>query len=272
MGLPVLQVDAFTAQPFAGNPAALCLLERAGEAAWMQAVAAEMNLSETAFLVPRLTAGNPGGFDLRWFTPTVEVDLCGHATLASAHALWEVGRLPAGEPARFHTRSGVLTCRKDGAWIWMDFPASASRPAETPAGLVEGLGLAPSVCPEVVARSSFFYLAVLGTEAAVRALKPDPARLRALPVVGVIATARADEGRPYDFVSRCFAPAAGIDEDPVTGAAHCALAPYWSVLLGRTALTGFQASRRGGIVRVEVKGERVLLGGQAVTVLRGELV
>ncbi len=271
MNVPVLQIDAFTLQPFSGNPAAVCVLERAGEAAWMQSVAAEMNLSETAFLVPRQRGGSPDGFDLRWFTPTVEVDLCGHATLASAHALWEQGRLSGGAPARFHTRSGALTCRKDGAWIWMDFPATAAHPAEVPAGLLEGLGLAPAARPVPVARNKFDYLVELETEMAVRDLKPDPGRLRPLPVRGVIVTARADGGRPYDFVSRFFAPAAGIDEDPVTGSAHCALAPYWGERLGRTAMTGYQASRRGGTVRVEVKGERVLLGGQAVTVLRGEL-
>lgn len=271
MSVPMLQIDAFTAQPFAGNPAAVCLLERAAEDAWMQAVAAEMNLSETAFVVPRGQGARPDGFDLRWFTPTVEVDLCGHATLASAHALWEQGRLPASEPARFHTRSGELTCRKDGDWIWMDFPAKAALAAEPPAGLIEGLGLDPAARPALVARNQFNYLVVLESEAAIRALRPDPARLRALPVRGVIVTARADGGGSYDFVSRFFAPAAGIDEDPVTGSAHCALAPYWCGRLGRKALTGYQASRRGGTVRVEVKGERVLLGGQAVTVLRGEL-
>jgi len=268
MSVPVLQIDAFTARPFAGNPAAVCLLERSVEDSWMQAVAAEMNLAETAFLLPRK---GEDGYDLRWFTPAIEVDLCGHATLASAHGLWELGRLAAGELARFHTRSGWLTCRRDGDWIWMDFPARTARPVPMPPGLIEALDLPPGTAPRHVARNPVAYLVELEAEADVRELKPDFRALRQYPGHGAIVTARAAGGRPYDFVSRFFAPGAGIDEDPVTGSAHCALAPYWGERLGRTAMTGFQASRRGGTVRVEVKGDRVLLGGQAVTVLRGEL-
>ncbi len=283
----LLQIDAFTAQPFAGNPAAVCLLERPQAAAWMQAVAAEMNLAETAFLVPRnggAAGGAAGGvsdrgFDLRWFTPAVEVDLCGHATLASAHGLWELGRLAGGETARFHTKSGLLTCRREGEWIWMDFPARAAQPVATPPGLIECLGLPPGARPLHVARNPVAFFVVLDAEQAVRGLKPDFAALGKLcagaaPLHGAIVTARADGGVAggFDFVSRFFAPGAGIPEDPVTGSAHCALAPYWAAQLGKTALTGYQASARGGTVRVEVRGERVLLGGQAVTVLRGELV
>jgi PhzF family phenazine biosynthesis protein len=275
MEVTLLQIDAFTSKPFTGNPAAVCLLPHARDAAWMQAVAAEMNLAETAFLVPRAGAD---GFDLRWFTPSIEVDLCGHATLASAHGLWELGRLPASTPARFHTRSGVLTCRQEGAWIWMDFPARTATAAATPPGLIDALGLPADTKPIHVGRNPVAYLVVLDSEAAVRELRPDFRALGKLPGHGAIVTARAQSGSQgaaggaYDFVSRFFAPGAGIDEDPVTGSAHCALAPYWAARLGKPALTGYQASARGGTVRVELKGERVQLGGQAVTILRGELV
>ena len=279
MSQPLLQIDAFTAQPFAGNPAAVCLLERPRDAVWMQAVAAEMNLAETAFLVPR--TGKAGGsaaergFDLRWFTPAIEVDLCGHATLASAHGLWELGRLTPGEPARFHTKSGLLTCRQDGAWIWMDFPARVAQPVATPPGLLESLCLPTGTRPLFVGRNPAAFVVVLDSESAVRGMKPDFAALGRLPGHGAIVTARAEGAAAadgFDFVSRFFAPGAGINEDPVTGSAHCALAPYWAAQLGKAALTGYQASARGGTVRVEVQGDRVLLGGQAVTVLRGELV
>ncbi|HEX8693955.1 MAG TPA: PhzF family phenazine biosynthesis protein [Longimicrobium sp.] len=263
MPQPVVQVDAFTERPFAGNPAAVCLLPAARDEGWMQRVAMEMNLSETAFLVRA-----DDGFGLRWFSPAVEIDLCGHATLASAHVLWEDGRLPAGAEARFHTRSGLLTCRREGAWIWMDFPA---KPAE-PAGDMPELGRALGVEPLYVGRSHFDYLVEVDSEDAVRRVQPDLAALRALKTRGVIVTARAANGGGYDFVSRFFAPGAGVDEDPVTGSAHCVLAPYWAARLGRADLTGFQASRRGGVVRVRHAGERVHLGGQAVTVMRGELL
>jgi PhzF family phenazine biosynthesis protein len=263
MSIPLYQVDAFTSRPFAGNPAAVCLLSDARDAAWMQAVAAEMNLSETAFLLPQ---GRPGGFNLRWFTPTVEVDLCGHATLASAHVLWETGRVRAGELACFHTRSGLLTATLRGDWIEMDFPANVAQPAEPPEGLAEVLG----ALPVFVGRSSFDYLIELPSEQAVRDLRPDFRRLRDLGTRGVIVTSRSATPA-FDFVSRFFAPGAGIDEDPVTGSAHCTLAPFWAGRLGKQTLTGYQASARGGVVRVQVRGDRVLLGGQTVTVLRGEL-
>jgi len=256
----LFQVDAFTAQPFAGNPAAVCLLDQAAGAWWMQACAAEMNLSETAFLHPRPA----GAYDLRWFTPAVEVDLCGHATLASAHVLWETGALPAEAVARFHTRSGVLSAVRRDGWIEMDFPAMPAEPVSAPPDLLEALGT--DAVP--VSRNQLDYLVELASEAEVRALQPDLAKLARVPVRGVIVTARSAE---YDFVSRFFAPACGIAEDPVTGSAHCCLGPYWAARLGRTRLTAFQASRRGGVVRVALAGGRVLLAGQAVTVFRGEL-
>jgi PhzF family phenazine biosynthesis protein len=260
--IPLIQVDAFTDRPFGGNPAAVCLLEAARSPAWMQAVAMEMNLSETAFLVPRA-----GDWDLRWFTPAVEVDLCGHATLASAHALWESGRLQAGVTARFHTKSGLLTCVQRDAWIEMDFPATIEQEAEAPDGMADALGLTP----RYVGRSAFDYVVEADAEQTVRQLEPDHARLRRLPARGIIVTSRAAGGE-FDFVSRFFAPGSGIDEDPVTGSAHCALGPFWAKRLGKADFLAYQASARGGIVKVRVEGDRVLLGGRAVTVLRGELI
>jgi PhzF family phenazine biosynthesis protein len=257
----VIQVDAFAERPFTGNPAAVCVMEAPRDEAWMQSVAMEMNLSETSFLHPR-----DDGFALRWFTPAVEVALCGHATLASAHVLWETGALAADAEARFHTKSGLLTCRRDGEWIWMDFPAKPEEPAGTIAGLAEALG----VEPVYVGRSHFDVIVEVASEDEVTSLQPDIGALRRVKARGVIVTARAE--RPgADFVSRFFAPNAGVDEDPVTGSAHCVLAPYWAAKLGRDELTGYQASRRGGTVRVRVAGDRVLLGGKAVTVMRGEL-
>lgn len=270
MGLAVHQVDAFTERPFAGNPAAVCVLDVARDASWMQAVAAEMNLSETAFLVPRGEgAAGTAGFDLRWFTPTTEVDLCGHATLAAAHRLWQGGELAAGEEARFHTRSGVLTARRgaDG-WIEMDFPALPPRPlAPAPELLGEALG----VPVEWVGKSREDLLALVADAATVRSLAPDVALVARLPARGLIVTAAADPGSGHDFVSRFFAPAVGVPEDPVTGSAHCCLGPFWAERLGKEVVVGYQASARGGTVRVEPRGERVILAGQAVTVLIGEL-
>jgi PhzF family phenazine biosynthesis protein len=258
---PFMQVDAFTDRPFSGNPAAVCLLPAARDAEWMQLVAAEMNLSATAFLVRR-----PDGFGLRWFTPSCEVDLCGHATLASAHALWEDGQPAPGASVRFHTRSGVLTAERRDGVIWLDFPATPPEAVPAPPELTDVLG-AP---PRYVGRTPYDYLVELESEASVRSLDPDLGRLARLPVRGVVVTAvSADPGR--HFVSRFFAPAAGIPEDPVTGSAHCALGPFWGERLGGTELAGYQASRRGGTVRVRLAGDRVHLGGQAVTMLRGEL-
>lgn len=258
----LLQVDAFTSEPFRGNPAAVCLLDGERDDAWMQSVAAEMNLSETAFLRPR-----EDGFSLRWFTPAVEVALCGHATLASAHALWEEGILAPDRQARFHTKSGLLTADRNGEWIELDFPATREERADPPPGLLESLGV-PN--PIYVGRNKFDYLVEVASEEVVRGLEPDHTQLRRIPARGVIVTSRAS-GQEADFVSRFFAPGSGIDEDPVTGSAHCCLTPYWSARLGKTEMTGFQASARGGLVRVRLDGGRVKLGGRAVTVLRGTL-
>jgi PhzF family phenazine biosynthesis protein len=261
MPLQLLQIDAFTRKPFGGNPAAVCFLDAEREAEWMQLVAAEMNLSETAFLVE-----NEEGYGLRWFTPAVEVDLCGHATLASAHALWETGRLRPDEEARFKTKSGMLICRRAGDAIEMDFPATPVREAAAPKGLAEALGVEPAWCGV----SRFDVLCELDSEQTVRALAPDHRGLKAVGVRGVIVTAASD-GSPYDFISRFFAPGSGIDEDPVTGSAHCALAPYWGAKLGKSEMVGYQASPRGGEVGVRIAQTRVTLVGRAVTVLEGEL-
>ena len=226
----------------------------------MRDVAREMNLSETAFLVP-----NGDGFHLRWFTPAVEVPLCGHATLASAHVLWEDGHLPQGQTARFHTRSGLLTAVQKDGWIEMDFPAVPCRQVEAPPELTRALGLQPVYAGQ----NKMDYLIEADSEATLRALQPDHSTLRKLPVRGIIVTSR---GAEYDFVSRFFAPGSGIDEDPVTGSAHCALGPYWAGKLGKNTFRAFQASPRGGEVRVEVRGDRVLLSGQAVTIMHGELL
>jgi predicted PhzF superfamily epimerase YddE/YHI9 len=259
---PFTQVNAFTDRPFAGNPAAVCLLPADRDAAWMQLVAREMNLAETAFLVRQ-----GRDFTLRWFTPAVEVDLCGHATLASAHALWEAGQLEPDEQGRFLTRSGLLTAARRDGLIWLDFPATPPNAVSAPAELIDGLGVEPSY----VGRTPFDYLVEVDGEATVRSRGPEIGALGRIPVRGIIVTGRS-ETAGQDFVSRFFAPAAGIPEDPVTGSAHCALAPYWAAKLGRPELVGYQASARGGVVRVRVAGDRVLLGGHAVTVMRGELV
>jgi PhzF family phenazine biosynthesis protein len=258
----IFQVDAFTASAFAGNPAAVCLLPGPAEAAWMQRVAAEMNLSETAFLEPR-----QGGYGLRWFTPAAEVQLCGHATLASAHVLYETGLSAPGDDIRFATASGELTARRDGAAISLDFAATPATEAEPPPGVLDALGIGP---PDWAGRSRQDILIVLAAQHDVTALAPDFSRLAPAGVRGTIVTAPADRAGA-DFVSRFFAPAVGVPEDPVTGSAHCTLAPYWGERLGRTTLTGYQASARGGTVLMRLAGDRVILTGQAVTVLRGEL-
>jgi len=261
MGIRAFKVDSFTAEPFSGNPAGVCLLTEPRDERWMQAVAREMNLSETAFL---LREGD--GFRLRWFTPAVEVELCGHATLASAHVLWEEGVLAPSETARFATRSGELRASHRGDLIELDFPAKPEQRAEPPENLLEAL----RVKSLYLGRNQFDYLVLLDSEEAVRAVSPDFALLRSVTVRGVIVT--APSARPeFDFVSRFFAPAVGVDEDPVTGSAHCCLGPFWAARLGKSELVGHQVSARGGVVNVRVAGERVFLGGRAVTVLRGEL-
>jgi PhzF family phenazine biosynthesis protein len=262
MGLTLIQVDAFTDQPFKGNPAAVCILPALRDARWMQDVAREMNLSETAFLV-----GHDDGYNLRWFTPTVEIDLCGHATLASAHVLWELGHLKSNEQARFSTRSGLLTAERRGEWIEMDFPATPEDPADPPAELGHALG-APM---KYVGKNKFDYLIEVDSEVTVRAVRPDFTLLATLPVRGIIVTSTATTPG-FDFVSRFFAPASGVNEDPVTGSAHCCLGPFWRKRMGKDEFVAYQASPRGGVVHVRLKDDRVVLGGQAVTVLRGELL
>lgn len=258
----LLQIDAFTDVPFRGNPAAVCFLDKVRETSWMQDLAMEMNLSETAFLLRA-----EDGYSLRWLSPTVEIDLCGHATLASAHALWEEGHLPETETARFHTRSGLLTATRNGEWIELDFPAKLEEPIDPSAELVEGLGN-----PRIVyaGRNQLDYLVEVESEEVLRNLQPDHAKLRTLGLRGVIVTSRPSSAG-FDFLSRFFAPGAGIDEDPVTGSAHCCLGPYWASRLGKKEFVAYQASPRGGVVRVRLEGDRVKLGGRAVTVLRGEL-
>ncbi|MDX1547780.1 MAG: PhzF family phenazine biosynthesis protein [Rhodothermales bacterium] len=264
MHLTLYQVDAFTEEPFRGNPAAVCVLPSPREAYWMQDVAREMNLSETAFLVPVAD-----GYHLRWFTPTREVDLCGHATLAAAHVLWETGLLDPSEAARFSTQSGTLSARRRGGRIEMDFPAEPPREAPLSDALRGALGLAGD--PVFAGHNRMDAFVVLPSEAAVRALTPEMTRLGAIDVRGVIATAPADDDG-IDFVSRFFAPACGVPEDPVTGSAHCCLGPYWQQRLGKDDLVGYQASPRGGTVYVAPRGDRVLLAGHAVTVLKAEMV
>jgi PhzF family phenazine biosynthesis protein len=258
----IYQVDAFTDHPFAGNPAGVCILTAAAEDAWMQSVAREMNLSETAFLVAQAD-----GYNLRWFTPAAEVRLCGHATLASAHTLWETGILQDKEEARFQTLSGLLTANRRGDWIEMNFPARPPNPVRESEILISALG-APA---RFIGRDVEDYLVELESETIVRALEPDFTSLGKLNVRGVIITARSEDPN-FDFVSRFFAPSVGVNEDPVTGSAHCCLTPYWSRKLQKKAMTAFQASARGGILHVELSGDRVLLAGQAVTVMTCSLV
>jgi PhzF family phenazine biosynthesis protein len=263
MAIRIVQVDAFTDRPFSGNPAAVCVLPAAPSEQWMRDVAREMNLSETAYLVPQ-----DDGYNLRWFTPAVEVDLCGHATIASAHVLWQDGHLDPGKQARFYTRSGRLTADRRGEWIELDFPAKLATATEPPPALLPALGVTEA---SFVGKNAFDYLVEVDSEETLRRLAPDHSALRALPVRGIIVTARGSSGG-FDFVSRFFAPGSGIDEDPVTGSAHTALGPYWAPLLGKTEFTAFQASPRGGVVKVRLSGDRVLLAGQAVTVMTGELL
>jgi PhzF family phenazine biosynthesis protein len=235
---------------------------------WMQRVAMEMNLAETAFVWPI----DEDLLSLRWFTPTVEADLCGHATIAAAHVLWETDALPREQSARFETRSGLLTARRDGAWIELDFPALPPQAIDAPDGLIEPLG--ENLRDRVVAigRSRFDYLVELNIDQTeLAALKPDMRRLASIDARAVIVTTRRTSESRFDFVSRFFAPRCGIDEDPVTGSAHCALAPWWAERLKKQTMLAYQASPRGGIVRVTLHGDRVLLGGQARTILRGAL-
>jgi PhzF family phenazine biosynthesis protein len=262
MDVKIYQVDAFTSKPFSGNPAAVCILEEPQDETWMQDVAREMNLSETAFLHKE-----EDSYHLRWFTPVTEVDLCGHATLASAHVLWETGLLGSQELAQFHTLSGLLMAKRKGEEIELDFPATIAEPEDELKGLSEALG----VTPIYLGKSKFDYLVEVRSEIEVRDLQPDFEKLKSLPARAIIVTSVA-ETEGYDFVSRCFAPNVGIDEDPVTGSAHCCLGPFWSERFGKDELVACQASERGGTLRTRVEGDRVFLIGQAVTIIRGVLV
>jgi PhzF family phenazine biosynthesis protein len=257
----MLQIDAFTSAPFAGNPAGVCFLDHAHPGSWMQSVAAEMNLSETAFLLPEAD-----GYRLRWFTPAAEVRLCGHATLASTHALWETGRLQLGATARFYTLSGLLTAQRRADWIELNFPARPPEPVEVP-GLAEALG----VKPLYMGKDADDYMVEIATEAELRSMVPNLAAVKELPVRGVIVTTRSTtEG--FDFISRFFAPRVGVNEDPVTGSAHCCLGPYWQKKLKKNTLTACQVSERGGVLHVRVDTpDRVTIAGKAVTVWEGSL-
>jgi predicted PhzF superfamily epimerase YddE/YHI9 len=254
-------VDAFTNRPFRGNPAAVVPLDRWRDDAWLQNVAMEMNLAETAYFVP-----NANGFDLRWFTPQTEVDLCGHATIASALVLAQLGKLADGAEVAFSTRSGVLGARRSGSLIELDFPALPVVSCDPPPGLLESL----NVTARYVGRSTFDYLVEVESEKVLRSLAPDMRRLAAVNCRGLFVTSGSDDPQ-FDFVSRFFAPAVGIDEDPVTGSAHCTLAPYWGQKLGKAKMIGYQASARGGVVSVEVRGQRVILGGEGVIFASGEI-
>lgn len=262
MSRPLYLVDAFTEQPFAGNPAAVCLLTEWLDNGWLQRVAREMNQAETAYLVPEGT-----GYRLRWFTPTVEVDLCGHATLASAKVLWSTGRVSPDATIAFETRSGTLLAKQTPAGIELDFPIKPETPAEPPPALLSALG----VTATYVGRNQFDYLVEVETAATVRHMTPNFAALAALPVRGVIVTSRSDDSQ-FDFISRFFAPGSGINEDPATGSAHCCLVDFWQKRLGKTDFIAYQASARGAVIRVRNENGRAILGGQAVIVTQGELL
>lgn len=260
----VIQVDAFTNEPFAGNPAAVCVSETPLDDALMQQIATEMNLSETAFLYPLEGAGN---YSLRWFTPRAEIDLCGHATLASAHVLWTEGHLDASITARFQTKSGELRVTPKDGLLQMDFPIKPVHDAPLNPTLVAAMNHADIVHG---ARNDVNYLVELRSHQAVTNLNPDLEKIAKLPYQGVIVTSRGEA--PYDFISRYFVPAMGIAEDPVTGSSHCSLAPYWQARLGKDKMLAYQASARGGELHVECTPERIYISGQAITVMRGELL
>jgi len=258
--MKIYQVDAFTEKPFKGNPAAVCVLEKSQTKKWMQNVASEMNLAETAFLVPMNQ-----GYNLRWFTPNSEVDLCGHATLASAHILWEKEYLNKNQEANFYTKSGLLTAKINESWIQLNFPATPEEKTNAPKELKEAL----DINPIYIGKNVFDYLIEVDSEEIVKNIKPDFTKLMKVHTRGVIVTAKSTE---YDFISRFFAPEVGIFEDPVTGSAHCCLGPYWLKKLGKDNFYAYQASKRGGVLKIHVVGERVLISGKAVTVLEGELL
>lgn len=269
MTLPIYQVDAFASESFAGNPAAVVFLTEERPTAWMQSVASEMNLSETAFV----RALDTGRFDLRWFTPNTEVDLCGHATLAAGHLLWETKAVLHGQAIEFESRSGVLPVRQQQGLVELNFPVTAPKACDAPDGLMACFSDAGEPVDALyTGRSRFDVLLELAAESTVRSLDVDFGALAAIDCRGVIVTAKADAASPHDFVSRFFAPACNVPEDPVTGSAHCCLADYWGTKLGRQEMIGYQASQRGGTVEVVLQDDRVLLRGPAVTVFKGELL
>ncbi len=260
--MKMYHVDAFTAQAFKGNPAAVCILEHPKVDTWMQSVAMEMNLSETAFLIRQAD-----GYNLRWFTPKVEVDLCGHATLASAHVLFESGGAWHDTTIRFYTRSGLLMATQADGWIELNFPATPEMQTSAPEELTTALG----VEPRYIGKTQFDYIVEVASEEMVRNLDPDFDALCRIQTRGIIVTSRASSDE-FDFVSRFFCPVVGIKEDPVTGSAHCCLGPYWMRKLNKKEFVAYQASERGGIIRVRVDKDRVYLSGQALTVKKGELL
>ncbi len=263
MNTPIYQVDSFSTIPFRGNPAGVCILSAPQPDAWMQNVAMEMNLSETAFLLKE----TDDAYRLRWFTPRVEVDLCGHATLASAHILWETGREPKDRELHFNSRSGLLKANLNNDWIELDFPRAVIQQTEPPVFMLDALGVDKAL---FVGHDGTDYLVEIESDPALRALTPDMARLEKVSSRGVIVTARSADPQ-FDFISRFFGPQVGIPEDPVTGSAHCALTPYWAAKLGKTEFNAFQASARGGELHPRLTGDRVIIGGKAVTVIEGTL-
>jgi PhzF family phenazine biosynthesis protein len=264
MTSPFFQVDAFSSAAFRGNPAAVCVLAAAAEPAWMAEVAKETNMPATAFVHAEANT-----FGLRWFTPTSELELCGHGTLSAAHVLFECGRAKAGDPIRFESRGGPLTASARDGWIELDFPSAPEQPIDPPPGLIAALGI-DARAVRYVGKGRLDVLVEVADEATVRGLRPDLDTLREVKTRGVIVTSRSD-GADCDFVSRFFAPSVGIGEDSVTGSAHCCLTPYWARRLNRTSFVAHQLSARGGVLRLQLDGDRVRIGGQAVTVVRGEL-
>ncbi|XEC93027.1 PhzF family phenazine biosynthesis protein [Paenibacillus tarimensis] len=260
MALPIYVVDAFTDKPFKGNPAGVCLTSEPLNDDLMQKIAQEMNLSETAFLFPF-----QGGYSLRWFTPNTEVELCGHATLAGAHILWEAESLSKGQQAIFYTKSGLLSATLDGSWIQLNFPEEPVSESEYPLELIEAL----NIDPVFVGRNRFDYFIEIESEDVIKKLSPNFSLLGTIPTRGINVTSRSNE---FDFISRCFFPAIGVNEDPVTGSAHCGLAPYWSKKLNKTELYAYQASARGGVLKINIQNNRVMMAGQAVTIMKNELL
>ncbi|NQX58340.1 PhzF family phenazine biosynthesis protein [Paenibacillus qinlingensis] len=259
MTLTIYVVDAFTDKIFKGNPAAVCLTSEPLDEELMQQIASEMNLSETAFMFPQ-----QDGYSLRWFTPHSEVDLCGHATLASAHILWETGGLSLSQRANFYTKSGLLTAFKHDSWIQLNFPSEPVLACEYPSELIDAL----QIHPLFVGRNRFDYFIEVESEDIIKRLSPNFSLLQTIQTRGINVTSRSQE---YDFVSRCFFPAVGVNEDPVTGSSHCGLAPYWGKKLNKTDMYAYQASARGGLLQIRLDENRVLMSGQAVTVMKSEL-